>query len=242
MSQSRRPLSIVQLYSNDMNIYGDDGNVLTVRRRLQWYGYQSQIHRYNPGDTLPKHVDIVLGGGGQDSGQERIIRDLQAIGPQLRQLADEGTPMLVICGLYQLFGNFFETHSGERLEGIGIFDADTYAKKERLTGNIVTHSDEFGDIVGYENHSGQTFLGEGTQPLASVQLGVGNNPKDTHEGARHHNVIGSYLHGSLLPKNPKIADFLIRHAAIRAYGEFAAMPIDDRITERARAQAMKRSR
>lgn len=225
-----------------MNIYGDTGNTLTLHRRLQWYGYTPVIHNYNPGDKFPNTVDILVGGGGQDSGQQIVHHDLLKIGPTLQKLADADTPMLVICGLYQLFGHFFTTLEGTKIDGIGLLDIKTYGKEERLIGNVHARCEEFGDIIGYENHSGQTFLGKAATPLAEVQLGAGNNLEDAHEGARYRHVIGSYLHGSLLPKNPRIADYLIRHAAIKRYGEFAAMPIDDRLTERARAQALKRPR
>lgn len=237
-----KEIHILQLYPRDMNIYGDTGNTLAVTRRIEWYGYKPVLHSYNPGDAFPDEVDIILGGGGQDSGQDKIQDDLLRIAPRLRDLVEQDTPMLMICGLYQLFGHFFETREGVRIQGVGILDIKTYGRDERLIGNIITHSDEFGDIVGYENHSGQTFLGPRATPLAAVRLGAGNNQEDTHEGARYRNVIGSYLHGSLLPKNPAITDFLIRTAATNKYGELAAMPIDDRLAERARAQAMKRPR
>ncbi len=239
---SSKEIHVLQLYPKDMNIYGDTGNVLAVTRRIEWYGYTPILHSYNPGDAFPEEVDIVLGGGGQDSGQDKIQEDLQRIAPRLRDLTESDTPMLMICGLYQLFGHFFETKDGARIDGIGILDVETFGREERLIGNIITHSEEFGDIVGYENHSGQTYLGPKATPLAQVQLGAGNNSEDSYEGARYRNVIGSYLHGALLPKNPLITDFLIRNAAINRYGELAAMPIDDRLAERARAQAMKRPR
>lgn len=237
-----KEIHILQLYSKDMNIYGDNGNVLAVTRRIEWYGYKPIVHAYDPGGKLPDIIDIVIGGGGQDSGQGRIQEDLQRIAPKLRDLAEEDTPMLVICGLYQLFGHYFETRKGIRIEGISILDTKTYGRDERLIGNILTHSEEFGDIIGYENHSGQTYLGPSAKPLAQVRLGAGNNTEDPYEGARYRNIIGSYMHGALLPKNPLIADFLIRNAAINRFGELAAMPIDDRLAERARAQAMKRPR
>ena len=237
-----KEIHILQLYPRDMNIYGDTGNTLAVTRRIEWHGYKPVLHSYNPGDAFPDEVDIILGGGGQDSGQDNIQDDLLRIAPRLRDLVEQDTPMLMICGLYQLFGHFFETREGVRIQGVGILDIKTYGRDERLIGNIITHSDEFGDIVGYENHSGQTFLGSRATPLATVRLGAGNNQEDTHEGARYRNVIGSYLHGSLLPKNPAITDFLIRTAATNKYGELAAMPIDDRLAERARAQAVKRPR
>jgi len=239
---NNKTITILNLYSHDMNIYGDYGNVLTLQRRLEWYGYTPQVIEYNRGDKFPDNVDIIIGGGGQDSGQNKIQADLLTIGPKLRELADKGTPMLVICGLYQLFGNFFKTNSGETIEGIGLFNIETYGKSERLIGNIITHCEQFGDIVGYENHSGQTFLGHKVAALGIVRLGAGNNTTDISEGARYKNVIGSYIHGSLLPKNPQIADFLIRQAVINKYGKFNSKPIDDSLTQLARDFALKRPR
>ncbi len=242
MQLAKKQIVILQLYPRDMNIYGDTGNTLTLQRRLAWYGYEPIVHSYNPGDAFPEDVDIVIGGGGQDSGQDTIQIDLQHSGTRLHDLANSDTPMLMICGLYQLFGHFFETRDGTRIKGIGILDIETYGKNERLIGNIITESSEFGDIIGYENHSGQTFLGSKATPLATVRLGAGNNVADGHEGARYRHVIGSYLHGPLLPKNPAIADYLIRHAITKKYGEFAGAPLDDRLAATARAYAAKRPR
>lgn len=239
---SQPSVTILQLYPRDMNIYGDDGNVLVLQKRLEWRGFQPIVLGYDLGDPLPDAVDIVVGGGGQDSGQQTVQDDLLSIGPRLRQLAEDGLPMLVICGLYQLFGNFFETQDGSRIQGIGIFDSETYGKPDRLVGNIVTHSPDFGDIVGYENHSGQTFLKGNTKPLATVKSGFGNNTIDQQEGARVHNVIGSYLHGSLLPKNPKIADWLISQAVSRKYGQQVLTDLDDELAEQARRVAIGRPR
>lgn len=238
-----KQITILQLYPRDMNIYGDWGNTLTLKRRLEWRGYKVDLREYNPGDTFPDDVDIIVGGGGQDSGQARIGDDLLKIGPQLKRLADNGTPMLVICGLYQQFGHFFKTKDGHIITGIGILDVETYGSDTRMIGNIVTHSDEFGDIVGYENHSGQTTLGTNAKPLATVILGAGNNDHDGHEGARYKNVIGSYLHGSLLPKNPAIADFLIAAAVKRKFNEaLRQITIQHDHSENARRTAMKRPR
>lgn len=235
-------INILHLYPNNMNIYGDYGNVLTLKRRLEWYGYCPEIINYNQGDKFPNDVNIIVGGGGQDSGQDKIQADLLLIGPELKKLADRGTPMLVICGLYQLFGKFFKTSDGKTIEGIGLLNIETFAKSERLIGNIITHSEEFGDIIGYENHSGQTFLGHNTPTLGRVRLGAGNNTTDISEGARYKNVIGSYLHGSLLPKNPKIADFLIEKAVTNKFSKFDKKPIDDTYAELARKTAAKRPR
>jgi CobQ-like glutamine amidotransferase family enzyme len=237
-----KTINILHLYPRDMNIYGDRGNVLTLVQRIQWHGYVPRLIEYNPGDSFPGDIDIIIGGGGQDSGQSNIQDDLLKIGSHLCDLADDGTPMLVICGLYQLFGKFFKTSNGEIIKGIELFDIETYGKSERLIGNIITQNNQFGLIVGYENHSGQTFLGSRVTALGKVRLGAGNNVQDGTEGARYKNVIGSYLHGSLLPKNPKIADFLIEQAAIKKYGNFTYKAFDDSITELARKAAMKRPR
>lgn len=246
-----RRLDVVLLYPKDMNIYGDSGNVLTLTKRIECYGYEPVIHEYNQGDEWPEHVDIILGGGGQDSGQRKIQEDFAKRGDTLRELADDGTPMLVVCGLYQLFGKYFETQDGYRIPGIGVFDTVSIGRKKRLIGNIVEDSGDFGTIIGYENHSGQTFLRNGAQALATVNEGDGNNLDDATEGARVNNVIGTYLHGSLLPKNPAIADYLIKHAAQKRYGAFepvvtpenaAELEKLDRFANLARQVAEKRPR
>ena len=252
MSQT---IDIVSLYPKDMNIYGDSGNVLTVSRRLALYGYTPRVHAYNQGDAWPEHVDVILGGGGQDTGQKKIIDDFFRRADLLRSLAADGVPMLMICGLYQLFGEYFETVDGSRLDGIGVIGAYTVGRDRRMIGNLTETSDEFGKIIGYENHSGQTFLRDGVRPLGTVDAdGTGNNGEDHTEGARVNNVIGTYMHGSLLPKNPAIADFLIRTAVERRYGAFdpesagqsaeqkAELRRIDEIADRARRIAMSRPR
>ncbi|NEG54926.1 type 1 glutamine amidotransferase [Bifidobacterium platyrrhinorum] len=250
-----KTIDVMSLYPKDMNIYGDSGNVLTVTRRLALYGYEPRVTAYNQGDPWPEHIDMVLGGGGQDTGQKKIIDDFFTRADALAALAESGTPMLMICGMYQLFGEYFETVDGTRLDGIGVIPAHTIGRDVRMIGNLVEHSDEFGDVIGYENHSGQTFLraGVGVRPLGRVdQEGRGNNGEDHTEGARVHNVIGTYMHGSLLPKNPAIADFLIRTAAENRYGEFgtadqtdaqaAELARLDKVAAEARAVAAGRPR
>lgn len=239
---SGQKIHLLQLYPRDMNIYGDHGNLLVLKRRLEWYGYEPVVIEYNVGDAFPDEVDIVIGGGGQDSGQDVIQKDLIAIGPKLKALAEKDTPMLLVCGLYQLFGKFFQTSQNQRIEGIGILDVETFGTDERLIGNIVTTTDSFGEIIGYENHSGQTYLGKDARPFATVLKGAGNNSKDNHEGARYKNVIGTYLHGSILPKNPQLADFMIEVAVTQKYGEFNPHVIDDLFTNLARDIARDRPR
>ncbi len=239
---NEKQITLLQLYPKDMNIYGDWGNTLVLKRRLEWHGFSVKLLEYNPGDTFPEDVDLIVGGGGQDSGQDVIQNDLLSIGTKLHDLANNDTPMLMICGLYQLFGKFFKTRDGHIIEGISLLDIETHGGAERLIGNITTKSALFGDIIGYENHSGQTFLGRDMKPLGRVFKGAGNNGQDDTEGVHYKNVIASYMHGSLLPKNPAIADYLIEKAVTKKYGEFTPTVVDDRFAELARTAAFKRPR
>lgn len=209
-------ITIIQLYPKDMNLYGDWGNTLVLKKRLEWRGFRVEIIDHNPGDATDFSTgDIFVGGGGQDAGQLAIQDDLLSRGEELKTLANDGVPMLLICGMYQLFGRQFVTNDGSVIRGIGVLPVETTAGEERLIGNITLESEQFGTIVGYENHSGQTFLDDTVQPLGKVVRGAGNNTTDGTEGVRFNNVIATYLHGSLLPKNPTIADFLIAKALER---------------------------
>lgn len=237
-------LNILELYPKDMNIYGDSGNVLVLKKRAEKRNISVNILSYNIGDSFPKNVDIVVAGGGQDSGQEKVNKDLLKIKDKLKKLVENYTPMLLICGSYQLFGNYFRTNEGKVLKGIGILNAYTEATNERMVGNIITESVPFGEIIGYENHSGKTTLEGDTLPLGLVKLGAGNNGEDSTEGARYKNVVGTYLHGSLLPKNPRIADFLISEAMAKKYpDDFTKLKaLDDSLADKARKVAITRPR
>lgn len=241
-----KKLTILQLYPEDMNIYGDWGNVLTLKRRLEWRGYEAELLDYNIGgdfEKLTDQIDIIVGGGGQDSGQEKIHQDLLRIGPRLKELANDNMPMLVICGLYQLFGKSLSTKNSETIEGVGLFDATTKSGNTRITGNILIESNDFGEMIGYENHSGQTILSENQPSLGRVIQGAGNNETSGEEGARVKNVIGSYMHGSLLPRNPQLADFLLEKALERKTGQSVNLgPLDDSLAEQARRVAKNRPR
>ena len=209
-------ITLIQLYPKDMNLYGDWGNTLVLKKRLEWRGFSVEIIDHNPGDATDFSTgDIFVGGGGQDAGQLAIQDDLLSRGEELKTLANDGVPMLLICGMYQLFGRQFVTNDGSVIRGIGVLPVETTAGEERLIGNITLESERFGTIVGYENHSGQTFLDDTVQPLGKVVRGAGNNNTDGTEGVQFNNVIATYLHGSLLPKNPTIADFLIAKALKR---------------------------
>ncbi len=239
---SKGTIRVLQLYPRDMNIYGDWGNALVLKQRIYWHGYTPELLEYNVGDEFPADVDLIVGGGGQDSGQLVIQDDLHSQAAVLSRLAEDGTPMLVICGLYQLFGRFFKTRLGTVIPGIGVLDVETHGTEERLIGNVKVATEEFGEVLGYENHSGQTTLGAGVRPLGTTAKGTGNNSSDGLEGARYKNVVASYLHGSLLPKNPAIADFLIRTAAERRFGTFEPGNPDDRFAVLAREHAARRPR
>lgn len=239
---SKGEINLVQLYPRDMNIYGDWGNTLVLIKRLERHGYDVNLINYNQGDAFPDNADLIVGGGGQDSGQQKIEADLMKIGPNLKQLAEKGTPMLLVCGLYQQFGHRFITREGKVIEGLGILDVETIGGEERLIGNIISESDNFGEIIGYENHSGLTTLGPNAKPFGRVIRGAGNNNQDGTEGAVYKNIIGTYLHGSVLPKNPLVADWLIERAVRNKFGSFLAEHIDDSLTDKAREHAAKRPR
>ena len=233
-------IKVVHIYPREMSIYGDLGNTRTLASRLRWHGYEPVIHQHHPGGDFPTDAHLVLGGGGQDSGQARVEDDLARNADVLRELAADGTPMLMICGMYQLFGNAFITVEGERLPGIGILDVTTQGNAKRMVGPVVLET-AYGDVVGYENHSGSTQLGPGQQPFGKVRAGMGNNGGDRTEGAVTGNVFGSYLHGPLLPANPRFADALIKLAVEQALGElFVPGGIDDEIADQARKRQIRR--
>lgn len=230
---------LVHLYPREMSIYGDLGNTRCLSARLRWHGYEPVVHDHHPGKPWPAQAHLVLGGGGQDSGQVRVQDDLDRQADRLRDLAADGVPMLMICGMYQLFGEAFITVEGRRLPGLGVLDVTTTGNRTRMIGPVVLDTD-FGTVVGYENHSGSTVLGPGQQPFGSVLHGEGNNGQDRTEGARTHNVVGSYLHGPILPANPRLADGLLEIAARRATGEFVPGELDDRIADEAHERQVVR--
>ncbi|WP_375498055.1 type 1 glutamine amidotransferase [uncultured Jatrophihabitans sp.] len=237
-----KALRLVHLYPREMNIYGDTGNVLVLRRRLQWRGLAVTITPVSVGDPLPHDADILLGGGGQDAAQGDIGADFAQRGPQLRAMADDGVVMLAICGTYQMLGHEFVTQEGRRIAGVGVLDVVTHGQPVRLIGNNWVVTPQAGRLVGYENHSGLTTLGPGAAPLGTSQLGRGNNGKDGTEGAVRDNVIGTYLHGPVLAKSPRFADDLLRRAYLRR-GEPAELePIDDALPELAARVAVGRPR
>src|SRR5215211_6605507 len=250
-------LQLAHLYPDQMNIYGDRGNILTLTQRCAWRGIDVQLVRVGVGAEVDwPSIDIAFFGGGQDSGQALIASDfVQRQGPPLRAAIDDDLVVLSICGGYQLLGRYFLTYTGERLPGIGAIDVHTVGGDVRLIGNIVVDADlspssvvssqlrmatnhraqtaDHGTrtkLIGFENHSGRTYLGAGVRALGRVLAGHGNNGEDGSEGAVYRNAFGCYMHGSLLPKNPQLADHLINLALRRRYGPEATLaPLDDRL-------------
>ena len=235
------PLKLLHLYPREMNIYGDTGNVLVLRRRLQWRGLPVEIVPINVGDPLPADTDIVLGGGGQDAAQGDIGADFLGRGPTLRAMADDGVVMLAICGTFQMLGHYFLTKDAERIDGVGVLDVTTTGSDERLIGNNHVVS-SWGRLVGFENHSGLTELGAGVQPLGRTEPGRGNNGRDLTEGAVRANVFGTYLHGPVLAKSPEFADELLRRAYRRRGDDDQLAPLDDSLATAAGDVAVRRPR
>ncbi|MFM9107748.1 MAG: type 1 glutamine amidotransferase [Chloroflexota bacterium] len=234
-------LTIGWLYPTRMNIYGDRGNVLALERRAAWRGIETRVAAINAGDAPPEDIDLFFFGGGQDGEQSAVARDLQGpTGAAVRRAVEGGAAMLAICGGYQLLGHEYRPHGAPPLPGIGLIDLETEAGPERFIGNVVVDS-PFGELVGFENHSGLTRLGPGVQPLGTVRIGRGNNGRDGTEGVLQGKVAGCYLHGSLLPKNPAFADWLIEQALARRHGPVSLALLDDDLERRAHASAARRA-
>ncbi len=261
-------LTLAHLYPEQMNIYGDRGNILTLQQRCRWRGIDLRVDAIKPGMKVDwTAYDLLFFGGGQDSGQALIASDfVERHGTAVRSAIQDGVVVLSICGGYQLLGHYFLTHTGDKLPGIGALDLHTVGGTRRMIGNIVVewskgswskvegrrskvaNADDFRPstltlthsvgtrlrLVGFENHSGRTYLGPDVQPLGRVLSGYGNNGEDGGEGCVYHNAYGCYMHGSLLPKNPHFADHLLRLALLRRAGSADALtPLDDVVELRA---------
>jgi len=236
-------IRLAHLYPKLMNLYGDRGNIICLRRRCEARGIDLTVDELDLGDALdPQACDLIFIGGGQDREQRRIVRDLIDVkGEAIRRAVEEGVTALAVCGGYQLFARYYRPAAGEDLPGLGIFDAFTQHPGEnvaRCIGNVVAEWDG-GTLVGFENHGGRTFVGDGARPLATVRSGHGNNGLDKTEGAVYKNAYGTYLHGSLLPKNPRFADHLLRLALRRRHGEVELAPLDDALEDAAHAAAVR---
>jgi lipid II isoglutaminyl synthase (glutamine-hydrolysing) len=232
-------LRVCALYPELMNIYADRGNLAILRARCEWRGLGCELGSATIGEPLDEAAhDLFYMGGGQDRDQAAVAQDMAATKKEpLRAAADRGAVVLAVCGGYQLLGHAYEM-GGQELPGVGLVDLRTVREEgPRLIGNCAIEAD-LGTgprvIAGFENHGGRTYLGEGEQPLGRVLKGHGNNGRDGAEGVRRGNVIGTYLHGPLLPKNVWLADRLIE----LALGVELA-PLDDRLEDAAHASARR---
>ena len=239
-------LRVLWLYPEHMNIYADRGNIAVLERRCRWRGIDFELARAGPGDAVdPGTHDLLYVGGGQDRDQLLVARDLvDSKRDALAAAVAADTPMLAVCGGYQLLGGSYALPSGERLPGLGIVELETVREEgPRLIGNVVIETD-LGDgprrLAGFENHGGRTYLGEAERPLGRVVKGHGNNGRDRGEGVLHRRLIGTYLHGPLLPKNAWLADRLIEWGLESRYGSAPALrPLDDELEGAAHRSALE---
>jgi lipid II isoglutaminyl synthase (glutamine-hydrolysing) len=237
-----RKIKIYHLYPSQLNLYGDRGNMLALRRRAEWQDIEAEIIPVGPGSRIDfDYCDLLFMGGGQDSDQKLVAADLKKRQGALRQAVENGMPVFAVCGSYQLLGNYYVTANGEKLGGLEILDLHTDAGKKRMIGNAVISSSLWQPqrtLVGFENHGGKTYLGPALQPLGKVLIGFGNNGSDKKEGAVYKNVIGTYLHGSLLPKNPWLTDYLLLKALLYRNQETKLLQLDDSTEEKAHQAAI----
>jgi lipid II isoglutaminyl synthase (glutamine-hydrolysing) len=238
-------LRVLALYPEQMNIYADRGNIVFLRRRCEWRGIGFSYASAGPGDPVdPSAHDLLYLGGGQDRDQRAVAADMVAGKREaLAAAVEDGSVFLAVCGGYQLLGHSYQLGE-ERLPGLGLADLETVREPgERLIGNVAIETD-LGEgariVAGFENHGGRTYLGEGARPLGRVLSGFGNNGQDGFEGVRRDNLIGTYLHGPLLPKNAWLADRLIALALERRYGSSPELePLDDRLELAAQESARR---
>lgn len=227
-------LKICHMYPDVLNLYGDRGNVMCMTRRLRWRGIAASVTRLPIGDSLSlTGFDLVFIGGGQDFEQQVLLDDLhRGKDREIKAAIEDGIPFLTICGGYQMLGSYYETYDGQRCDFIGALDFYTVGAVQRMIGNYSFQCETAAGgsvVVGFENHSGKTWLGSGVEPLGRVLTGYGNNGKDGTEGVHYKNVFGTYSHGPLLPKNPAFCDHLLQTALERKYGKAELAPLDDEL-------------
>ncbi len=241
---SKLKLKLVHLYPLFLNIYGDIGNVKVLKNRCEWRGIDLEIEQVNIDDKLESGTDIYFIGGGQDRQQVEVSLEMQKNKSFFVDEYNNDSVFLGICGGYQLMGQYYQPHDAKRLDGIGILDAYTVAGSTRFIGNVSAKMDYLtpNTLVGFENHSGLTYLNGETKPIAEVVVGNGNNGQDRTEGARSKNAFGTYLHGSFLPKNPHFADYLIKLALKKRYNDDIELePLDDTIELKAHESVLNKA-
>lgn len=225
-------LKICHMYPDVLNLYGDGGNIICMKKRLEWRGIEASVTRLPIGtDMSLADFDLIFIGGGQDFEQQVLLEDLhRGKEREIKAAIEDGKIFLTICGGYQMLGSYYETYDGKRCDFIGALDLYTVGSKQRMIDNYkfkCTESAGGSIVVGFENHSGKTYLGSGLEPLGTVLAGFGNNGEDKTEGAHYKNVFGSYSHGPMLPKNPEFCDMLLLTALKRKYGSAELAPLND---------------
>lgn len=229
-------LTIGHLYPDLLNLYGDRGNIQCLMERCLWRGIEAETKYYESDDKIDfNDLDIVLLGGGSDREQMLVCEKLKAIQKDFKSYVEDNGVVIAVCGGYQLLGNYYKTDQG-MIEGLELVDMYTEQEEGRLISNIILQSDLVDmPITGFENHGGRTCIKD-NKPLGKVLYGSGNDGRSGYEGVVYKNVIGTYLHGPLLPKNPQIADWLILHALQRKYGSNVELsPLDDKEEKEANA-------
>lgn len=233
-------LRIGHLYPDLLNLYGDHGNIQCMKKRCEWRGFEVEVREFQITDSVDfSQLDLVLLGGGSDREQALVCERLMRIQKDLCAYVEDGGALLAVCGGYQLLGEYYETEE-QRMKGLGLLDFHTTQGSSRLISNIVLENELFDmKIVGFENHAGRTETGS-CQPFGRVLCGFGNNGEDHQEGVMYKNIIGTYLHGPLLPKNPQVCDYLIGRALERRYGTAELAPLDDSEEKAANEYIVKR--
>lgn len=238
-------LRICHLYPELLNLYGDRGNVLILTHRALWRGIDVKVDQVSLGEHFdPDAYDLIFLGGGSDQSQAVVAEDFRQKGVLLKQAVESGKVLLTICGGYQLLGEYYCTRSGKEIPGVGVFHAYTTTGTKRLRGNIAIKMPGLPGqwpVIGYENHSGRTYLTDPDAAAGQVVFGFGNNGEDGTEGCRTNNAFGTYLHGPLLAKNPNLADYLLSLAIEQHYGQpFSLQPLDDSLELAANRAAFER--
>ena len=223
-----RSLRIAHLYPDLLNLYGDSGNILVLRKRLEWRQMACNVDEVHVGQMPSlERADVVFVGGGSDREQRIVCDSLQSARSELAAFVEDGGVLVAVCGGYQLLGHSY-LMGDEEVRGLSLVDLYTDRGSPRLVGNVVVNSRISPQpIVGYENHGGRTHLGAGVEPLGQVLRGYGNNGQSGEEGCLYKNVLGTYVHGPLLPKNPGVADWILSRALERKYGAAEMEPLDD---------------
>lgn len=229
-------LKICHLYPDILNLYGDRGNIICMEKRLSWRGIDVVCAGVSIGEPLnAAEYDLFFVGGGQDFEQEVLLSDLAGEKTdQIKSAIEDGKTFLAICGGYQMLGAYYKTWDGQQCDFTGALDLYTIGSKDRMIGDYAFSCPELDTtVVGFENHSGKTYLGSGVKPLGKVLSGYGNNGEDGSEGARYKNVFATYSHGCLLPKNPVLCDHILKTALERKYGTVQLEPLDDTLEDNA---------